>query len=481
MRGARRRRRLFLNAMAKHFPMSSADAAWLHMDRPTNLMVINSVLWFAQPVDWERMRATIQERLVDAYPRFRQRVVESHVPGRGPHWEEDAEYDIRNHIHHLGLPAPGGRTELQELVADLMVRPLDHARPLWEMYAIDGYGDGAAVVCRMHHCIADGIALARVMLSLTDAAPDAGVAPPEPEPAPHGGPAARLVGPAAQAVGTARRLAGTVVHEGVESLLHPNHLRELAATAAADAEELAKILLKPREAQTVLKGPLHVPDTVAWSEPVPLEDVKRIGRATGTTVNDVLVSAITGGLHDYLRDRGSLVDSVRAFVPFNLRPLDKPLPRDLGNRFGLVYLDLPVGLRTARSRLRGVKERMDAIKSSPQGAVAYALLEAMGQTPVQVEKLAIDVFTSRGSCVITNVPGPREPVYLAGTPVDGVLIWAPTSGSLAMSLSIFSYRGKVTVGVMADAGLVPDPERIVAGVGRELEKLERLAPAPTAG
>ncbi|MGZ5347900.1 MAG: wax ester/triacylglycerol synthase family O-acyltransferase, partial [Solirubrobacterales bacterium] len=430
---------------------------------------------------WDRLTETVQERLVEPYPRFRQAVVESHVPGRPPHWEDDADFDISTHIHHLALPAPGDQAALQELVGDLMVRPLDRSRPLWEMYMIDGYRDGAAVLVRMHHCIADGIALARVMLSLTDAAPDAGVEPLPPDAGQSGGPAARFVRPAAQAAGTARKLAGTLVHEGVESLLHPNHVRELASGAAADAEELAKMLLKPPDAETVLKGQLHVPDKVAWSQPVPLEEVKRIGHATGTTVNDVLVSAVTGGLHDYLRGRHSLVDSVRAFVPFNLRPLDQPLPRELGNRFGLVYLDLPVGLRTARTRLREVKTRMDEIKSSPQGAVAYALLGAIGQTPVQVEKIAIDLFSSRGSCVITNVPGPREPVYLAGTPMAGVLVWAPTSGSVSMSVSIFSYAGKVTAGLLVDAGLVPDPEKILAGFQHELRALGELATKSSEG
>ena len=160
--------------MAKHHSMPSADAAWLHMDRPTNLMIIHSVFWFDEPVDWNRFGETVEERLVEAYPRFRQRVVESRVPGRTPHWEDDPDFDIGTHIHHLALPAPGDQAALQELVGDLMVRPLDRSRPLWEMYTIDGYGDGAAVLVRMHHCIADGIALARVMLSLTDAAPDAG-------------------------------------------------------------------------------------------------------------------------------------------------------------------------------------------------------------------------------------------------------------------------------------------------------------------
>ena len=151
---------------------SSADAAWLHMDRPTNLMVINSLLLFDEPVDWERAKQITQRRLVDRYPRFRERVVESHLPLRAPKWELDPDFALEHHMHHRALPAPGGTAELQELVSDLMTMPLDRNRPLWHTYMVDGFGDGAAMICRMHHCIADGIALARVMLSLTDSEPD---------------------------------------------------------------------------------------------------------------------------------------------------------------------------------------------------------------------------------------------------------------------------------------------------------------------
>lgn len=458
-------------------PMSSADAAWLHMDRPTNLMVIDSLLWFETPVDWERLRAVIEERLIERYPRFRQRVAESRLPGRGPKWEDDPNFDLEIHIHRLALPAPGDKVALQELVADLIVRPLDRDRPLWEMYAIDDYEGGAALLCRMHHCIADGIALARVLLSLTDEGPDAAqVAPPPADPPrDDGGPLGRLVRPAGRAVGAARKLAGTLAHESVESLLHPEHLGELAKGAVTDAEELAKMLLTPPDTNTVLKGELGVRDKAAWSAPFPLDEIKAVAHATGTTVNDVLVAALSGALHEYLRRRDSLVDSVRAFVPFNLRPLDKPLPRDLGNRFGLVYLDLPVGLDSPEERLPEVHARMDAVKSSPQGALSYALLEAIGQAPVQVEQVAIDLFSARASCVVTNVPGPREPVYLAGTRVAGVLVWAPTSGSVGMSVSIFSYAGDVTVGLLVDAGLVPDPDILVEDLHRELDEVGRLA------
>ena len=123
--------------------LSSADTAWLHMDRPTNLMVINSVMTFDQQVDWERLTEVIQHRMVDPYPRFRQRVVESRLPLQPPRWEDDPDFKLEHHIHHRALPAPGDRAALQELVGDLMAMPLDRSRPLWQDYFIDGYGTAA--------------------------------------------------------------------------------------------------------------------------------------------------------------------------------------------------------------------------------------------------------------------------------------------------------------------------------------------------
>lgn len=462
--------------MAVRERMPSADAAWLRMDRPTNLMIINGVLLFDEPLDWALVREIVRERFVERYPRFRQRVVRSGGPRGGAFWEDDPHFDLDVHLHRRALPAPGDRATLQELVGDLMTEPLDPAKPLWNFYLIDGYGTGCALYARMHHCIADGIALARVLLSLTDSTPDAGIEPAEELEAAHGhGRLGSLLSVPAGAVRAGRGVAGALVHEGAEALLHPSaELSHLADVARTDARALQHVLLAPSEEKTALKGELGVARRVAWAEPLPLDDVKHIAHAHDATVNDVLVAAMTGVLRDYLRARGTLVDEIRAFVPFNLRPLDQPLPAGLGNRFGLILLPLPVGARTAATRLRQVKRHMDEIKDSPEGAIAYGVLEMMGQTPAQVESAILDLFTAKGTAVITNVPGPREPVYLAGIPVSAVAVWAPTSGSVSMSVSIFSYNGGVTVGVMADAGLVPDPGAMVAGFRDQLEALRRI-------
>jgi WS/DGAT/MGAT family acyltransferase len=440
--------------------MSTADAAWLRMDRPTNLMIVNSVLWFDEPVDWERCRAVFLDRIVARFDRFRQRATDG-LPLAPPHWEDDPSFDPALHFHHVALPAPHDRAALQDFIGDRIATPLDHSRPLWEVYLIDDFGSGCAILVRIHHSIADGIALARVMLTLTDGGePGAGIAE-------AGGNGSRLAG-----LGS---LARAALHEGIETLTHPEHARTLAAGAAGDAQTLAKLLLPGADPQTAIKGEQSVAHRVAWSAPVPLWRVKRAGRAHGATVNDVLVAAVTAAVGRHLRDQGDEVDEVHALVPFNLRPLDRPLPRELGNRFGLVLLGLPVGVDDAPGRLAEVKRRMDAIKDSHEGALAYGILGLMGRTPAQLEARLIDFFTAKGSMVLTNVPGPRHHLSLAGTPLAGVLVWAPCSGSVGMSVSVFSYAGKVTVGFLTDAGLVPDPQALADAFRDELLALARAA------
>ena len=277
--------------MTRH-RMSSADAAWFHMDRPTNLMVVNAVLWLEEPIDLERMREILRERLVERFPRFRQLVVEPRAGVGVPSWENDLNFDLDEHLHLVALPAPGGPPELQALASELVATPLDRSKPLWEAYVIDGYGDGTALIMRMHHCIADGIALARVLLSLTDGQPDAGLA--EPEATDHHGFLDVLAAPAA--VGT--HLAAAGLHEALQLVSHPrSELSSLAGEGNADARALAKLLLTSADEKTVFTREVGVARRVTWSESFPLDSIKAVGHSTGTTVNDVVVTALSGALH----------------------------------------------------------------------------------------------------------------------------------------------------------------------------------------
>jgi len=465
--------------MAHRHAMTPADAAWLHMDRPTNLMVINSILWFDEPLDWAAVQKVFRERVADRFPRFRQRVVER-GPGQGPAWEDAPGFDAALHFHRLALPAPGDRTVLQEVVSDLIASPLDRTKGLWDVYLLEAFGPGCALLVRMHHCIADGIALGRVMLSVTDSdGQTVGFAPGEAEQGHQGAlaPVAALARPLLRAAGAGGAAAATVVHEGIESLAHPRHVAHLARAAAGDARTLAKLLLPAAERPSPLKGEQRVAHRVAWAQPVSLRTVKATGRAFGATVNDVLVSAVAGAVGRHLAPAGARPDELHAMVPFNVRPADEPLPRDLGNRFGLVLLELPVGIEDPVARLEVVREKMRAIKDSHEGALSYGILGLAGRAPARVEELLVDFFSAKATMVLTNVPGPRRPVALAGTPVQGVLVWAPCSGSVGMSVSVFSYAGQVTAGFLTDAGLVAEPQGLADDFRREVLGLRRRVTA----
>lgn len=446
--------------------MGAADAAWLRMDRPTNLMVVTSVMWFDGEISHDAIRAVYEERVLGRFPRFTQRVVDDH----GLWWEDVPDFRFDDHIRDVVLPAPAGKAELEDFVGAQVGIPLDPEKPLWLLHLVRNHDGGTALVYRMHHAIADGFALVRVLLSLTDstAAEEARLAPPQEH--------ARL---GAASVGTA--VTGAA-HQAVETLMHPQRLLALAdprsalhaATVAADDTAAAgKLLLLPPDRHTALRGSVGVPKSTAWSGPIPLQRVKDLGHATGASVNDVLLAAVAGGLRTYLVRRRSLVHDLRAIVPFNLRPLDEPLPADLGNRFGLVYLDLPVTVANRTDRLAEMSRRMGRIKHSAEGPVSYGILQLIGSVPGPVEQLAIDVFASKGSAVMTNVPGPRAPVTLAGRRLLGTIGWGPTSGGLSLGVAIFSYAGEVTVGFCADAALVPDVHLMLADFEAELDALLR--------
>ena len=455
--------------------MPPADAAWLHMDRPTNPMVVNSLVMLGGTPDLDAVAELLERRFVAPFPRFRQRV--SDRLGR-PAFEDDPSFDIRSHLHRLALPAPGDRAALEALVGDLITPPLDPSRPLWHVYLIDGCEGGSAVLWRIHHCIADGIALSRVLLSTADEV-DGGLelAPPRDGQSIVG----RLTAAPRGVVSAARRLGSTVVHEGMESLAHPDHLRELGGTAMRDVSTAARLVAAPADAATGLRAPLTGIRRVAWSRRFPLAPIKSAARQRGATINDVVVASLVGALQQHLEEDGALPEEIHTLVPFNLRPPEEPIPADLGNEFALILLALPLGRTEPEERLHEVHRLMRTIKDSHEAPLAYGLISATGLTPPWVEDRLIGYFTDKASLVVTNVPGPREPLSFAGAPITGVLVWAPCSGSLGMTVSIFSYGGELSVGFMVDTALSVEPELLARTYEAELRHFLRQPPSKSPG
>lgn len=459
-------------------PMSPVDAAWYQMDGPANLAMVTGLLLTDEPLDFRKVRAAYKHRLAP-FDRFHQRVVERGVMN-APHWEDVPDFDIDQHVHHIALPAPGGHAALETLVNDLASTPLDHALPLWQVHVVDGVAAGSALIMRYHHCIGDGTAMMAVNQRLFDDRPDAPLR--APAKAVGASPARLRNQEPAGAVARLARKTAALAGNAAELAAHPGRLLEGAGLALAGAGMLVKELLKWPDPQSPFKGEFHLRKRVAWSAPVLIRDVKAIGAPAGAKVNDVLVAAMTGALRAYLKRRGVDVDhtTVRAMVPVDLRPPERF--GKLGNEFGLVILDLAVTRARARDRLATTKARMDALKRSPEAIAMWFLLDLFGRGPKPLEDLANQVYGTKASVVMTNVVGPRETLYLAGTPIARMMFWVPHPGrQLGMGISILSYRGEAALAVIADARLVPDPEAITQQFNREFERMRRAVRAGAAG
>ncbi len=430
--------------------LTRADLAWLNADVPTNHFVVTSLALFDEPLDIERFKTVLAHR-VALHPRLTQVVSGGSNPIAGARWLAAPDFDLDAHIRRVALAKPAGKQELAAYAGDLVGRPIDLSRPLWECHLVEGPGEGGALVTRFHHSLGDGQAMVRMLLSLTDHTP-AGWKAPVSRPR-----AARRRRPAAR-----RRLsfglgdAAALARQGIDA-----------------AGTLARLTLLDADPRTQFRGELTMLKRVAWSDPLPLASVKRAAKASGTTVNDVVVSVIAGALGGYLRAHGqdTIGLRIRAMVPVNLRDVDDT--GTSGNQFSLIYLELPLGQSTPLERLMRVKIEMDRIKASSEPAVGWLLVQGLGLLPPGLEHATSAFYADKASLVLTNVIGPPEPIYLAGSRIRQMTFWEPESGGLGLGVSIYSYAGEITIGAVSDRNLVANPDEITDGVGAQFGELER--------
>lgn len=472
--------------------ISGVDTAWLRMEQPHNLMMIVGVLTFKDRVSRKRL-----EQVVDAgflsYRRFRQRTTQD---ATGAYWEDVEDFSLTDHVSEHTLPSPGGKVELEKLVSEIASTPLDFSRPLWHFHLVHGFGLGTAVVSRIHHCYADGIALIQVTLSMTAPTAAESIAIK----------AERADPPAADAdeqdlwQQVIKPIAGTLdwvganvekfgaqaaqaLPQGLAALSNPAEAAGMATTMARELavgtairgvgilSELGRLATMSKDSPTSLKGELGTSKRVAWIEPLSLELVKAMGKAFGASINDVLLALAAGALRQHLSKLGNDVDGIciRATVPVNLRPLNET--GKLGNRFGLVFVELPVGIDHPLERLYEVKHRMQELKGSYQPVIALALLSVVGYGPRVLQEQISGMLSQNASLVMTNVPGPQQALYFAGCQIDEINFWVPQSGAIGLGLSILSYNGRIQFGVIADTNLIEDPDSLAQAFRDQFETL----------
>jgi WS/DGAT/MGAT family acyltransferase len=462
--------------------MSKVDTAWLRMDSPSNLMMIVGV-WILRPgIDHAALSERLRERLLP-YRRFVQIARED---ATGAHWLDDPDFQLERHVVTHKLVRQHGQSEqeaLQERAGLLAMQPLDRDHPLWRFELIERYDGGSAMIARIHHCIADGIALIGVMMSLVDG----GRLPPQRDArsGKTGMDAAEdwlvdtLVRPFGDITAKALDAAGGGAAKSLAMLAAPqkglndslDQAMEIARMGGQLATDLAALALMPDDSPTRLKGQPGSGKRVAWCEPIPLDEVKAIGKALNCSVNDVLLACVAGALGRYLRAHGDDTQGqeIRAMVPINLRPMEESWR--LGNRFGLVPLVLPIGLDNPIERVFAVRARMNALKGSLQPLLTFGLLSVAGLLIKPAQDALLALFGRKTTAVMTNVPGPAKKMQFCGATLEQTMFWVPQTGTVGLGVSILSYGGGVQFGVIADSTLCPDPQRIIDAFGPEFDRL----------
>jgi len=458
--------------------MSRVDTAWLRMDNDVNLMMIVGV-WLLQPgVSYAALVERVESKLLK-YERFRQKVVQDAM---GASWVTDDDFDIHRHVLHETLAKRRGqsqRSALQEFAGALANTPLDPDHPLWQFHLIDHYEDGSALVARVHHCIGDGIALISVMMSITDG----GMDPPKRKRREAAEPESdwlsdAVVKPLTDLATKAVGMYGGGVGKAMEMLSNPQQgllgSLGMARTGAKVLSDVAAMALLADDSPTRLKGKPIGEKIVAWGEPMPLDRVKIVGKALNCSINDVLLSCVAGAIGEYLRSHGDdpTGQEIRAMVPVNLRPLEKAW--QLGNRFGLAPLVLPIGIENPIERAYAVRRRMSELKESYQPLLAFAVLSVAGLMIKPVQDAILGMFAKKATAVMTNVPGPAVPLKFCGSTLRQNMFWVPASGNIGVGVSILSYGGGVQFGLITDKQLCPDPQAIIDRFEPEFEKLLTL-------
>jgi diacylglycerol O-acyltransferase / wax synthase len=436
--------------------LNNVDLAWLRMEHSTNPMMITVVLQFDGRINYERLIATLDVSL-GRYRRFRQRIVRPRQILSRPYWEDDPDYRVEDHVERLDLRLPADDAALEEMINRKMNTPLEFAHPLWKVTLADNHPDGSIIIVRVHHCIADGISLMQVLLQMTQTSSEAAANP------------ASVANP------------NRAEHPANPGEPLPNASRGASArkpTFIAITAAIARIIFRRPDPPSMFKGQLGVIKKVAWSEPFSVPEIKKIAHYRHATVNDVMSAVAAGAIQRYMKlHNGHRNRNLRAFILVNLR--GREFDEELGNKFGLVFLTLPLDREGPMDLLDGIKSGMDSLKASAEYAGTYLILHILGLMPEWIEHLAVRILDTKGTFVVTNVPGPRGLLFLAGAPIGSIKGWVPQSGRIGVGLSFISYNDQLVVGLNVDAGLMPDPEKFLQLFTEEFKAFQAVLPAGT--
>jgi diacylglycerol O-acyltransferase len=460
--------------------LSPSDRSSLAAERGAVNMAVGAALVFeAGPgLSYDAIVRRLEERL-HLIPRYRQRLYEPPLGVTSAVWVDDEHFDIRWHVRHSTLPAPGTHVELEAFLGRELSRRLDRSRPLWELHVLDGLaGDRGALLPKMHHALVDGVAAVDVGMVLLD---------PTPEPMTVPSPDAPWTPERFDRGRHLTRLGATPFVRGQRLLLEtagqaldmsPRRAAEELRSATDLVAELARA--RPQAPMTPLNVAIS-PNRRFATARAGLAGLKAVGKAAGATVNDALLAVVAGAMSRYF-DAAGLPDPSApvALVPVSVRREDEH--GELGNRISTVFVDLPVHEPDPIARVRTLGDQMRALKDSAAVRAGALLVAATGWTPPAVSSLMVRATGSRRAfnVVVSNVPGPQQAFYLAGCRLLEVYPAVPLNpANQGLSIGILSYDGRVFFGLLADGGLDPPLPVMAEALRESLDEL--LGAAPAAG
>lgn len=462
--------------MARWDRLSPLDASFLHIEDENNHMHIGSVAILEGPPPSHDEICAMVEGKLPLVPRYRQRARTIPLDLGRPVWTDDPHFNLRYHVRATALPSPGGEVQLRNLVGRLMSQRLDRARPLWEMWMVEGLSDDHwALVSKVHHCMVDGIAGTDLLTVVLDTEPEpeppaAGAWAPEPDPS-----SVRL---AADAV--VDRMSSP--YEQLRSVrAMARRPRQVLDQARATVQGLSSLTgLARGTSQTSLNGPIGPHRRWAWARTT-LADIKAIRASLGGTVNDVVLAVCTRGFRDLLTARAERTADrvIRTLVPVSVRT-----PGERGtynNRVSAIFAELPVAISDPLERLSAIRAQMEELKESNQAVAAEVLTSLQGFAPPMILALGTRVSSrllgrseaSNLNTVTTNVPGPQFPLYAVGRRMLEVFPYVPLAAPVRVGVAIFSYDGNLTFGVTGDYDTAPDIEVLTEGIEDGIRELQK--------
>jgi len=433
--------------------LTAMDASFLVFEKPASPLHVSATLLYelgpmatdAGGVDIGAYRAAT-ESVLHRIPRYRQKLAWIPVAGH-PVWVDDPEFDLDYHVRHTSLPRPGSEEQLKKLSARIMAQPLDPSKPLWEAWVVEGLTGGRfAVISKIHHCMIDGVAGTDLAQTLHSSDPDERhVGEPErwqPRRAPT--PSELMAGEARRYLSLAGRAASDLRALGAGAT---GPLRSIGRMVSSMGEELSK---------TPLNEPIGPHRRFDWRQ-TPLEDAKRVRRALGCTINDLLLATVTGGVRDFLIRRGEEVDELdfRIAAPVSIR---SESDRGMGNRVSQWFVRAPIGEPDVMKRIEAIRSATEELKESTQALDADLIMNIAEWTPTILLTLASRASSGAApyNLMVTNVPGPQQPLYLLGARMTAMYSQVPIAASTGLGVAIVSYAGKLCWGFNADLATVPD-------------------------